>query len=95
MTVIAWHATWGRNPTLDYAIKSDEVTFKLLVLMSVDQPAAELLCKDLMTLAEKRDGTEADNARRWMRRLNRALDSARYDAKPMNTDKLRRLEMAI
>jgi len=44
------------------------------------------LCKDLLTIGEKRDGTEADNARRWMRRLNRALDAARYDAKPMNIE---------
>ena len=52
---------------------------KLVAIASADQNAAQLLMNDLATLRQKREGTEADNARRWPRRVNRALDRACYD----------------
>ena len=52
---------------------------KLVAIASADQYAAHVLMLDLAMLREKREGTEADNARRWQRRVHRALDRARYD----------------
>jgi hypothetical protein len=50
---------------------------KLVAIASADQNAAQILMHDLTTLKDRKDGTAEQNAFRWQRRVNRALDRAR------------------
>jgi hypothetical protein len=75
----ALERTYTRETAFDIATKSDDYMLKVVAIASADQNAAQILMHDLATLREKREGTEADKARRWQRRVNRALDHARYD----------------
>jgi hypothetical protein len=48
----------------------------------------------MSSLRDRKDGTPEHNALRWGRRLNRALDRARYDTPKADTAKARVLEPA-
>ncbi len=79
MTILtALQATFGREVAFDIAERSDDVMLKLVAVASVDSHVATTLAHDATTLHAKRDGTPADNARRWQRRLECALDRARH-----------------
>jgi hypothetical protein len=67
---------------------------KLVAIAAADEQAAQVLLHDLATLSQKREGTPQHNAARWQRRLNRALDRARYDTPKADPAKTRALEPA-
>ena len=75
----ALEKTYGRECAFDIATKSDDHVLKLVAIAAADEHAAQVLLHDLATLSQKREGTPQHNAARWQRRLNRALDRARYD----------------
>jgi hypothetical protein len=75
----ALEKTYGRDCAFDIATKSEDHVLKLVAIAAADEQAAQVLLHDLATLREKREGTAANNARRWQRRVSRALDRARYD----------------
>ena len=75
----ALERTYGRECAFDIATKSEDHVLKLVAIAAADEQAAQVLLHDLATLSQKREGTPQHNAARWQRRLNRALDRARYD----------------
>ena len=58
---------------------------KIVAVASADENAAQILMHDLLTLNEKNDGSAEQNALRWQRRVNRAVDKARYDTPKVET----------
>ena len=66
---------------------------KLVAIAAADEQAAQTLLHDLATLRQKREGAQ-HNAARWQRRVNRALDRARYDDRSRTTRKPREKVLA-
>ena len=81
MILTALQTTYDRDTAFDIAQKSDDLMLKIVAVATADYATATTLMHDLQTLHEKRDGTPADNARRWQRRLDRALWIVRATAR--------------
>ena len=76
----ALEKTYGRECAFDIATRAPTTCSSSWRIAAADEQAAQTPLHDLATLRQKREGTPQHNAARWQRRVNRALDRARYDA---------------
>ena len=72
----ALEKTYGRDCAFDIATKSEDHVLKLVAIAAADEQAAQVLLHDLATLSWKSEGTVANNARRWQRRVSRPCQIA-------------------